>query len=64
MATNYSGNRFVKDVEGLVEEGLPEQHSLDTIQLGRLKNVWESWLLALKGTLTQPSQMKNISKDR
>ena len=56
--------RFVKDVEGLVKEGIPELHSLDTIQLGRLKNVWESWLLALKGTLTQPSQMKNISKDR
>ena len=56
--------RFVKDVEGLVEEGIPELHSLDTIQLCSLKNVWESWLWSLKGTLTQPSQMKNILKDR
>ena len=56
--------RFVKDVESLVEEGIPELHSLDTIQLRSLKNVWESWLWSLKGTLTQPSQMKNILKDR
>ncbi len=56
--------KFVKDVEKLLEED-PENVPLDYYsQLDSLKNIWGSWLLSLRETLTLPYQMENILKER
>ncbi len=58
-------DRFVEDVECLVAEGFPENSSsLDINQLNSLKDIWSSWLMSLRETLTQPIQMEKVSKNR
>ena len=59
--------RFKKDVEELIEKGLPENCVIcfapDSTQLLKLKNIWSSWLSSL-ASLTKPSQIRKILKER
>ena len=58
-------DRFVQDVQDLIEKGLPENcNPLQRSQLDNVQHIWRGWLSSLKLIITVPSQKTKILKER